>query len=937
MKKRLKVLALCLSLAIFAALPLSACSQSSGDTDGPNDTVHYTVTFSAGDVGNDEVTGMPAAASVQSGQKVARPAAEPSREGYAFDDWYTAAAGGEAFDFDSAITQNTTIYAQWTPEQTPAATVTVAFDGNAGTDEVTGMPAAASVEIGQKAARPSTEPSREGYLFRGWFSSDQGGQVFDFDAAITENTTVYAQWWKMMTPAAENPVRVACVGDSLTEGGYPEVLQSVLGECYEVENFGRSGSTVAGFPKDNAAYSTTTAHKNSLSFDPDIVLMMLGTNDAQDWANAQDIFEDKLIELIEEYQDQNPEVTVIFMTAPVVLGDNKFDIDKDDLDTYIVLLQREIAAKMGVKLLDVREAFLAAEDRYEELYTKNDGSVDNVHFGAAGNQFLANLAANAVLDLCGDYTVVFSAGDIGKDTVTGMPAAAALMSGQKATRPAADPVREGYAFEGWFTQETGGKEFDFDAPVTEDTTVYAQWSLIVPDEKTDADLVLFIGQSNMGGRGAAELATQTKAGHAYEFRAMSDPTQLYPVREPFGADENNPESGINEKDKTGSMVSAFCESYYAQTNTPIVAVSCSKGGEAISFFDTDGKPYEDAVARMNLAKEFLTENEDTTNLVLRNVFVVWLQGEWDGNAGTSAQDYTAALDRIVQGFKTDIGADQFFVIPIGAYNGSDAARNAAYTVIREAQIEYCEDNPDATVISTQLYDLYEEGLMKDSYHFFQSGYNMVGTDAGTNMAYFVETGEKPVCKDASECSTPLKKGGAWLEENGQVVISAEAALEQTEYASYHSGSVSGDVWGAWDGWLTGMHNLIDAGKQWSVTDAVNSAPYLQYKINIQTAGTYYVYLMITSPSGGSNTVHVGIDGTAIDCGAPTSYGTGRWQYNTAWKFDLTPGEHTVTVYVREDGVTVNQIALKQSYDTWTIATWQGFMLEESDRELLTIS
>ena len=81
MKKRLKVLALCLSLAIFAALPLSACSQSSGDTDGPNDTVHYTVTFSAGDVGDDEVTGMPAAASVQSGQKVARPAAEPSREG----------------------------------------------------------------------------------------------------------------------------------------------------------------------------------------------------------------------------------------------------------------------------------------------------------------------------------------------------------------------------------------------------------------------------------------------------------------------------------------------------------------------------------------------------------------------------------------------------------------------------------------------------------------------------------------------------------------------------------------------------------------------------------------------------------------------------------------------------------------------------------------
>ena len=326
MKKWLKVLALCLSLAIFAALPLSACSQGSGGTDGPDDTndpVQYTVTFSAGNVGDDEVTGMPAAVTVESGQKVARPAAEPSREGYEFDDWYTAAAGGEAFDFDSAITQNTTIYAQWTESDpdTPIVTYyTVTFDGNA--DNVSGVPSTATVKSGETIAKPSSDPSRDGYTFRGWFSSDQGGRVFDFDAAITGNTTVYAQWWKTLVPTEQDPVRVACVGDSLTAGGYPEELQSVLGSRYDVENFGRSGSTVTGYPvkgpdeEGNPAYTTYQAYKDSLAFDPDVVLMMLGTNDAQDWTNAQTIFEEKLIDMIESYQEQNPEVTVIFMTAP---------------------------------------------------------------------------------------------------------------------------------------------------------------------------------------------------------------------------------------------------------------------------------------------------------------------------------------------------------------------------------------------------------------------------------------------------------------------------------------------------------------------------------------------------------------------------------------------------------------------------------------------
>lgn len=52
------------------------------------------------------------------------------------------------------------------------------------------------------------------------------------------------------------------------------------------------------------------------------------------------------------------------------------------------------------------------------------------------------------------------------------------------------------------------------------------------------DLFVFAGQSNMSGKGDASQAPNVEKG--YEFRAISDATQLYPIQEPFGIYENNP-------------------------------------------------------------------------------------------------------------------------------------------------------------------------------------------------------------------------------------------------------------------------------------------------------------------------------------------------------------------------------------------------------------
>ncbi len=79
--------------------------------------------------------------------------------------------------------------------------------------------------------------------------------------------------------SASGITRVACVGDSITAGlGYPDELWRLLGNDYLVENFGVGGST-ALLSSDNP-YMNRTAFELAKAFLPDVVVIMLGTNDA---------------------------------------------------------------------------------------------------------------------------------------------------------------------------------------------------------------------------------------------------------------------------------------------------------------------------------------------------------------------------------------------------------------------------------------------------------------------------------------------------------------------------------------------------------------------------------------------------------------------------------------------------------------------------------
>ena len=253
--------------------------------------------------------------------------------------------------------------------------------------------------------------------------------------------------------------------------------------------------------------------------------------------------------------------------------------------------------------------------------------------------------------------------------------------------------------------------------------------------KQTVDLFLFAGQSNMAGRGITcekfpEKAPVVLPGAGWEFRAVTAPDRLFPLREPFGQNENNPK-GIHENIKTGSMVSSFVNAYYTGTHIPVVGVSASKGGSVIAEWQP-GMPYlTDALNRLFAAKAFLSRNDDYR---IRHTFVLWCQGESDGDEGTEKDVYLQGFDRMLNAM-LDAGVERLFLVRTGHCNIEGSF--SRYVHMMEWQEEIARANRHVTLVSRAFSSMRERGLMKDAFHYYQAAYNEAGTEAGKNTAAWV--------------------------------------------------------------------------------------------------------------------------------------------------------------------------------------------------------
>ena len=187
------------------------------------------------------------------------------------------------------------------------------------------------------------------------------------------------------------PVKVACVGDSITQGSgagpgksYPAQLQEMLGDKWKVGNFGVSGRTL--LKKGDFPYWKEKAYQDALKFEPDVVIIMLGTNDTkpQNFKHEKE-FSDDYAELVNSFQGLASEPKVFVCRPCPVPEPGNFGINDKNLQVYIKKVNA-LAEEMNLGVIDMHKAL---EDKPKLL-------PDRVHPNAEGAGEMAKAAFEAL-------------------------------------------------------------------------------------------------------------------------------------------------------------------------------------------------------------------------------------------------------------------------------------------------------------------------------------------------------------------------------------------------------------------------------------------------------------------------------------------------------------------------------------------------------------
>ena len=240
-----------------------------------------------------------------------------------------------------------------------------------------------------------------GFGFGSWFKYH--------DQMLTD----LGNWLKARQTPQPGAIRVACIGNSITDGhgidmatqyGYPAELQKKLGNGYWVKNFGVSARTMLS--KGDYPYMNEMAWQDALAFKPDVVIIKLGTNDSKpyNWQHNSEFRQDleQMVTTLcpalaqpakkgKKNKSQKSQVSSqkpqIFLCTPIPAFKSTWDINDSVIVNGIIPIQKEVAQKYGLRIIDLHTHYA------------NDGDkmlTDGIHPDGKGAQRLAEIIAGEI-------------------------------------------------------------------------------------------------------------------------------------------------------------------------------------------------------------------------------------------------------------------------------------------------------------------------------------------------------------------------------------------------------------------------------------------------------------------------------------------------------------------------------------------------------------
>ena len=377
------------------------------------------------------------------------PPKAPVRDGYVFDGWYYDSTFTQAVDFSQPLqggTDHFMLYAKWT--EAPSNVLEVTYSANGGQFADGNVVMQGKTDSNGIARQPLT-PTRDGYVFAGWYYHSDGTDQVDFNQPIVgggKHVTLFAAW----TPVKQDKtIEILYVANGGTFFDGNETLQGVT----DTDGVARLPLQPTREGYDFLGWSYDRDGNDPVDFTQAIVA---GSGHATVYAQWK----------------QNNEKAVLYVANGGVFADGNVAME-GVTDSNGVARQ---------PLAPTREGYTFTGWTYDAAGTEPVDFTKPVQGGGQHVTFYAQWAELANNEK--DVLYVANGGVFadGNEVLQG------VTDGDGVARQPLTPTREGYTFAGWTYDREGTDPVDFSKPLVgggDHATLFAQWDMVVEDNSID--------------------------------------------------------------------------------------------------------------------------------------------------------------------------------------------------------------------------------------------------------------------------------------------------------------------------------------------------------------------------------------------------------------------------------------------------------------------
>ncbi|ECL7894802.1 TPA: InlB B-repeat-containing protein [Listeria innocua] len=391
----------------------------------------------------------------------------PTKEGYTFDGWYDAETGGNKWNFatNKMPAKNVTLYARFTVKS-----YTATFDKD-------GTKTTQTVNYDSLLTEP-TAPTKDGYIFTGWYDAETGGNKWDFAAKKmpAKNVTLYARFSANAYTATfdkDGTTTTQAVDyDSLiTEPTAPTKDGYTFDGWYDAETGGNKWDFAAKkMPAKNVTlYARFSTNAYTATFDKDGTT----TTQAVDYDS-----------LITEPAAPTKDGYTFDGWYDAETGGNKWNFAAKKMPANNMTLYARFSLKSYTATFDVEDTTTTQAVDYDSLLieptapTKDGHTFDGWYDAETGGSkwdFAANKMPAKDVTLYARFTVKSYTATLNGEEVTTQ-----TVDYQGLLQEPLAPTKDGYTFDGWYDAETGGNKWDFatNKMPANDLALYARFTQI---------------------------------------------------------------------------------------------------------------------------------------------------------------------------------------------------------------------------------------------------------------------------------------------------------------------------------------------------------------------------------------------------------------------------------------------------------------------------